>query len=106
MANSSEKPFPLKEVQDALMAELLTLAVSEAEIQELTLPADPEKIALVKIRLDSLSVVDVTCILEPIMGFEPKNIVKTGGYESISAALEHMMPRLEAAWAKKTLVPA
>ena len=66
-------------------------------------PPPPGAILTTKIRLDSLTVVDVTLALEDILGFEPKNIVKTGGYDSIQAALDHMMPRLEAAWKKTSL---
>jgi hypothetical protein len=94
------KPFPVKAVSACLLAELTSLAESEFALQGVTPPADPITLLTTKIRLDSLTVVDVTLALEDILGFEPKNIVKTGGYDSIQAALDHMMPRLEAAWKK------
>lgn len=94
------KPFPIKEVSACLLAELTSLAESELALQGVTLPAAPGALLTTRIGLDSLTVVDVTLALEDILGFEPKNIVKTGGYDSIQAALDHMMPRLEAAWKK------
>lgn len=94
------KLFPVKEVSACLLAELTCLAESELALQDVPAPVTPGTILTTKIRLDSLTVVDVTLVLEDILGFEPKSIVKTGGYDSIQAALDHMMPRLEAAWKK------
>ncbi|WP_292040077.1 MULTISPECIES: hypothetical protein [unclassified Brevundimonas] len=94
------KPFPVQETSACLLAELTSLAESELKLQGLTPPDTPGALLTTKIRLDSLTVVDVTLALEDILGFEPKNIVQTGGYDSIQAALDHMMPRLEAAWKK------
>mgnify|MGYP000064281927 FL=1 len=94
------KPFPVKDVSACLLAELTSLAESELALQDVPPPATPGALLTTKIRLDSLTVVDVTLALEDILGFEPKNIVKTGGYDSIQAALDHMMPKLEAAWKK------
>lgn len=94
------KPFPLKEVSACLLAELTSLAESELALQGVTPSVAVGALLTTKIRLDSLTVVDVALALEDILGFEPKNIVKTGGYDSIQSALDHMMPRLEAAWKK------
>lgn len=96
-----EKPFPLQEVIDCLIAELTTAARSEAEMEGVALPAEPAALRTMKIRLDSLVVVEITCGLESILGFGPKNIVRTGGYDSIGEALDHMVPRIEASWRKK-----
>ena len=101
------KVFPLADVQACLLAELTDLAQSEALIRGIALPAAPPALAKMAIPLDSLSVVAVLCEVEPILGFELKdNVVKTGGYASIEAALDHMMPRIEKAWVKKNGGPA
>lgn len=100
--DTKTKVFPMAEVRSCLLSELTLLAEAEATMQGLALPAQPAALATLNIRLDSLSVVDVTCALKPILGHEPKDIVRTGGYSSIAEALDHMMPRIEAAWRRKT----
>ncbi|GAW39759.1 hypothetical protein SH203_00137 [Brevundimonas sp. SH203] len=103
---TSVKTFPLQMVSDALLAELTVLAEGEAQIQGLSLPSQPAALRTMHIRLDSLTVVAITCALDDILGFEPKDIVRAGGYESIDAAMNHMMPRIEAAWIKRHPVRA
>lgn len=98
---AEKKPFPLQAVMDCLLAELTVAARDEAEMEGFALPTAPAALRSVKVRLDSLVVVEITCALEPILGFGPKNIVRTGGYDSIGEALDHMIPRVEAAWRKK-----
>ncbi|CAN5127251.1 hypothetical protein BH10PSE2_BH10PSE2_11300 [soil metagenome] len=105
MAEVEDKPkvkaFPLQAVTDCLLKELTALAKAEAEIQMIPLPAQPAALTTMKVRLDSLTVVDLVCELEPVLGFDPKDIVRTGGYDSIKAAMDHMVPRVEAAWRRK-----
>ena len=96
-----KRPFPVQAVMDCLLAELTVAARDEADMEGLTLPTTPAALRTMKVRLDSLIVVEITCALEPILGFGPKNIVRTGGYDSIGEALDHMVPRIEAAWRKK-----
>ncbi|WP_145998289.1 hypothetical protein [Caulobacter flavus] len=91
----------MQEIVSCLLNELTQLAQDEAGMQGITLPSEPTALRAVKMRLDSLTVVEITCALEPILGFEPKNIVRTGGYDSIDEALAHMVPRIETAWHKK-----
>lgn len=100
------KAFPLRAVSEALLAELAILAEGEATIQGIELPKDPTALRSAYIRLDSLTVVAITCALDDIVGFEPKDIVKAGGYDSINAAMAHLMPRIERAWAKHHAVKA
>ncbi|MFY0400639.1 hypothetical protein [Brevundimonas naejangsanensis] len=100
------KVFPVQTVSEALLAELAILAEGEATIQGIELPKDPTALRSVHIRLDSLTVVAITCALDDILGFEPKDIVKAGGYDSINAAMAHLMPRIEKAWAKQHAVKA
>ncbi len=105
MSDVEEKPkviaYPVTAVSACLLSELTLLAEAEAHMQGVTLPTPPANLVTMKIRLDSLTVVDLTCALEPILGYEPKDIVRTGGYDSIQAGLDHMLPRIEAAWRKK-----
>lgn len=105
MSGVEEKPkivaYPVAAVHACLLSELTLLAEAEGNMQGVALPTPPASLVTMKIRLDSLTVVDLTCALEPILGYEPKDIVRTGGYDSIQAALDHMLPRIEAAWRKK-----
>jgi len=101
-APSAKKVFPLTEIRDCLIAELTSLVISEAAVTGVPIPSSPAATLKLAIPLDSLSVVDVLCAVDPIIGFPlHESIVKTGGYKSIEAALEHVMPRIEKAWAKK-----
>lgn len=93
--------YPAASVGACLLSELTLLAEAEAHMQGVALLVPPASLVTMKIRLDSLTVVDLTCALEPILGYEPKDIVRTGGYDSIQSALDHMLPRIEAAWRKK-----
>jgi hypothetical protein len=105
-ADLDEKPkvkaFPKVDVQTCLLAELILLAEAEAQIRGMELPKEPAAFLKMSIPLDSLSVVDILCAVEPIIGFQLKDgVVRTGGYSSIEAAIDHLMPRIEKAWAKK-----
>jgi len=111
MAEADEKtkvaPFPVQAISEALLAELTILAEGEAHIQGIPLPSKtPAAVRTMHIRLDSLTVVAITCALDDILGFEPKDIVKAGGYDSIDAAMTHLMPRIEKAWGKHHKVAA
>ncbi len=95
------KPFPVADVMSSLLAELTLLAEAEAQIRGLEIPKAPGAFLKMSIPLDSLSVVDVLCNVEPVLGVPLKDsLVRTGGYRSIEAAVEHLMPRLEAVWAR------
>lgn len=94
--------FPKGKVVAALLAELLQVAKAEAQVRGIPLPAEAPKIVKVAIPMDSLSVVDTLCALEPVVGFELRDsIVRTGGYNSIETAMEHLIPRIERAWVRK-----
>ena len=110
-ANADEKlkakVFPFATVETRLLAELTLLAETEAQIRGIEKPKAPGAILKMAIPLDSLSVVDVLCTVEPVIGFELKDsLVRTGGYSTIEAAMAHLMPRLESAWKKKNGVKA
>lgn len=96
------KVFPVTAVRSCLLAELTLLAQAEAQVRGLEPPKAPPALLKMAIPLDSLSVVDVLCAVEPVIGFELKDsLVRTGGYGSIEAAMDHLLPRLEAVWTKK-----
>ncbi len=94
--------FPKTKVAATLLAELLYVAKAEAQVRGIALPTEEPKIIQAPIPMDSLSVVDTLCTLETVVGFELRDsIVRTGGYNSIEAAMEHLIPRIERAWVHK-----
>jgi hypothetical protein len=94
--------FPKAAVLTALTAELVDHIKSEAAIKGYVLPGSDGAIVKAAVHVDSLVTVDILCTVEPIIGFElPQNVVRTGGYTSIEAAVDHLMPRIQKQWEKK-----
>lgn len=94
--------FPKEALELVLGDELLLAAEVEASLRGITLPMPPSVAAVVPIALDSLVVVELISAVESILGFAPADAtVRTGGYNSIQDALDHLMPRLENQWRKK-----
>lgn len=101
-----EKPevedFPKAKVIAALTAELIECARAEAQVRGIALPPEAPKIIKAAVPMDSLSVVDTLCAVEPVVGFELReSMVRTGGYASIEEALEHLVPKIERVWIRK-----
>jgi hypothetical protein len=94
--------FPKAEIVSILTSELVAVAKSEADVRNIALPPEPSKIVKMAVPMDSLTVVDALCALEPTLGFELRDsTVRTGGYSSVEAALEHLIPKIERAWVRK-----
>lgn len=93
--------FPHEAVTAILREELMAVAQLEADINGVTLPKEPSVAALAPVPMDSLVVVEILCSVEGALGFQPKDeTVRTGGYNSVQDALDHMIPRLEQQWEK------
>lgn len=102
LALPSVKSFPKADVLKALTEELLQVAKSEAEIRGIPFPSSQSAAMKSPVPMDSLTVVDALCVLDPIVGFKPKeSIVQMGGYDSVEDALHNMIPKLERAWKRK-----
>ena len=94
--------FPKDDVVKALIDELLQVAEAEAQVRGIALPPENPKIIQAPVPLDSLSVVDTLCAVEQVLNIELRdNIVRTGGYDSIAEAIEHLVPKIERVWIKK-----
>ena len=94
--------FPREKVVAALTDELVSLVRSESQTRGIAIPAEPGAVRTAAVPIDSLSVVDILCAIEPIIKVELReSIVQTGGYSSIEDALGHLIPRIERAWARK-----
>ena len=101
-----EKPsipslFPAAVVEARLRELLLEAAEEVVAFKGESLPADLSAKYAALVQLDSLTVVGMLCELDTILGIELKdNTVRTGGYRSINEAIDHLLPRINAAWAK------
>lgn len=94
--------FPRQALEAILRDELMGVAEAEADMNGFTLPKEPAVAAVAPVPMDSLVVVEILCSVEDVLGFQPKDAtVRTGGYNSVQDALDHMMPRLEKQWQKK-----
>lgn len=94
-----KQDFPIDEVTKALVNELLLIAADEAEVRGIVLPGDRPGMMAAAIPMDSLTVVATLVVVEKHLGFELKeSIVRTGGYDSVKAALDHLVPRIQVAW--------
>ena len=94
--------FPRKETEALLREELMGAAKEEADMNGLSIPSESSAVVIAPIPMDSLVVVDLLCALDNLLGFQPKPAtVKTGGYNSVQEALDHLMPQLEKQWRKK-----
>jgi len=95
----AQQGFPVNDVTKALVDELLMIAKDEAQVRCIALPADRPGMMAAAVPMDSLSVVATLVAVEKHLGFELKeSIVRTGGYDSVQAAIDHLVPRIQVAW--------
>ena len=94
--------FPHHALEAILRDELMAVAEAEADMNGFALPKDAGVAAVAPVPMDSLVVVEILCSVEDVLGFQPKDAtVRTGGYNSVQDALDHMMPRLKKQWQKE-----
>lgn len=100
--NLQPSTFPKSGVEKALIDELIDVAQAEAMVRGISLPGDRLGQMAAAVPMDSLSVVATLVAVEKVVGFELKeSMVRTGGYASIQAAVDHLMPRIQIAWDRK-----
>ena len=100
-AKQDQGAFPLEAVTAILREELMAVAQLEAVIRGVTLPKEPSVAAVAPVPMDSLVIVEILCSVEGALGVHPKvETVRTGGYNSVQDAMDHMIPRLEHQWRK------
>lgn len=101
VSSSAIAPFPLAAVEADLRNELIEVVKAEAAIKGVALPPVPAAIGTTPFQIDSLVVVSILCVVEPLLGVElPDSVVRTGGYGSVDQALAQLVPRIEAYWKK------
>ncbi len=94
--------FPASAVTTCLLNELIEAIKADAAIRGMTIPTSRIAIATTPFEIDSLVVVANLTALDAIVGFPlPESIVQAGGYDSAQAAIDHLVPRIEALWNKR-----
>lgn len=107
ITKTKAKLFPKEALELVLRDELMLAAEVEATLHGVKLPSSLDAAVTAPIPMDSLVVVELLCAIEPILGFAPADAtVRTGGYNSVQDALDHLMPRLERQWRSKQGVSA
>ena len=95
-------PFPRSAVEASLRGELIEAVKIEALIRGISLPAAPTQITTAAVHVDSLVVVSILCVVDPIVGFAlADNVVRAGGYVSVESALGHLLPHIEREYNKR-----
>jgi hypothetical protein len=90
--------YPRARVEAVLLDELVQAVEAEARRKGRTIPSGSELLSA-PIPIDSLAVVEILCVLDPIVGFEVKEeVVKRGGYSSIAEAVHEVATKVKGAW--------
>jgi acyl carrier protein len=67
----------------------------------LALPKADDEVVVLTIEIDSITVVELLANLDDLLPLKvTESVVKAGGYDSIAAAVKHVVGRLESQWAK------
>ena len=102
LLKENKRQFPTEEIQLVFQEYLTNKSSVQAILNEnfntdsnsnITIFPQPE--------IDSLSVVELFDLLEPIVGFElPLRFIKAGGYDDGEDLLDDLLPKLEEIWQK------
>ena len=90
--------FPLAQVEAALRQGIEGAMALRAFFTGSTGPGGPSAGS----EIVSFSLVELLCTIDEIVGFEvPQKVVRAGGYPSLEAAVEHLLPGVERCWSKR-----
>ena len=91
--------YPADQVRETLTDELITSVKDLSDIQGIVLPTVKKDLVVKTMHIDSHTVVEILCSLDPVVGFEVgQEAVKPGGYESTEEAVADVTARLEKLW--------
>ena len=101
-SDAATKTFNAAAVEAALRDALISNVQSQAELYGVDLPDTLSGVSKQAVVIDSLVVVEILTVAEPLIGAElPQKLVKEGGYDSVDQAIENLMPKIEKIWQKK-----
>lgn len=94
-------PYPADDVAAVLCHELLSVVRRRFRRKGKLLPKADDEVVIMTIEIDSLTVVEILSGLDDILPFKVTEcVVKAGGYNSIAAAVKHMVGRIKSRWSK------
>ncbi|THD61607.1 hypothetical protein [Phenylobacterium sp.] len=98
---TSSPNFPAAELASILREHLIKVVRARFRRKGLPLPTSDDEVVVMVVELDSMTVVELLSNLDDLVPFKvTESVVKAGGYDTISAAVEHVVGRLAAKWAK------
>ncbi|MDR6872068.1 hypothetical protein J2Y55_003084 [Bosea sp. BE125] len=91
--------FPATDVAAVLRDELLSRVRSRYRRKGVPLPKADKDVVIKTIDIDSLTVVEILSSLDDLLPFPvTESVVRSGGYNSITDAVEHVTGRIEKRW--------
>ena len=93
--------YPATHVASALRRELIDSIRAIARRKGAVIPKDDGSLVAADVEIDSLSVIEVLCVLDEILLFEVgDSVVRAGGYASIQEAVDDVTAGVEKEWIK------
>lgn len=93
--------YPAAAVAAILRDELLRAVRARCRRRGEALPKGDADVVILVVEIDSLTVVELLSALDDVLPFEVTEcVVKAGGYDSIAAAVKHVVGRVESKWNK------
>jgi len=99
LAKISYAPYPAANVAAVLQQELIDAVRGNAERKGAAVPFSDAELAELSTFIDSLAVVELLCAVDDVLPFEVGEcVVRAGGYNSVAAAVKHLVGRIETQW--------
>jgi acyl carrier protein len=94
-------PYPATSIGSVMQEELLRAVRSRFRRKAQALPIDDNKLVVLAVEIDSLTVVELLSALDDVLPFKvTESVVKAGGYGSIEAAVKNVVGLIETKWNK------
>ena len=93
--------YPATRVASALKRELVDSIRAIARRKGMVVPRDDDSLVAANVEIDSLSVIEILCVLDEILPFEVgDSVVRAGGYGSVREAVDDVTASVEREWIK------
>ncbi len=100
-AIKTKTSYPAAAVTAILREELLRAVRARCRRRGEALPKGDADVVILVVEIDSLTVVELLSALDDVLPFQVTEcVVKAGGYDSIAAAVKHVVGRVESKWNK------
>ena len=93
--------YPANQVASALKRELIESIRAIARRRGMVIPKSDDRLLAANVEIDSLSVIEILCVLDEILPFEVgDSVVRAGGYGSVQEAVDDVTASVEREWIK------